>query len=95
MSATQEPDPLTPGPTHRPARRLTRLQQLTLNVWRHASAAVERQAIGHMVGDQEVPRVSGCWIVRATSRNRQLVGEHSNLFRNRFPGLGRAWSGSR
>ena len=43
MSATQEPDPLTPGPAHQPARRLTRLQQLTLNVWRHAAATVERQ----------------------------------------------------
>ena len=42
MSATQEPDPLTPGPAHQP-RRLTRLQQLTLNVWRHAAATVERQ----------------------------------------------------
>ena len=30
------------GPTE-PARRLTRLQQLTLNVWRHAAATVERQ----------------------------------------------------
>lgn len=60
--------------------------------WPRRLAAVERQAIARMVDDQDVPRVSGCWIVRATKRNRQLVGEHSNLFRNRFPGSGRAGS---
>ena len=53
MSATQEPDPLTPGPAHQP-RRLTRLQQLTLNVWRHASATVERQ----VPPDDEFARVA-------------------------------------
>jgi len=59
--------------------------------WPRRIEAVERQAIARMNGDQSVPRLSGCWIVRATRRNRQLVGEHSNLFRNRFPGSGRAW----
>lgn len=59
--------------------------------WPRRLEAVERQAIGRMVGDQSVPRVSGCWILRATHRNRELIGAHANLFRNRFPGSGRAW----
>ena len=42
MSATPEPDPRTHG-RQEPAKRLTRLQQLTLNVWRHAAATVARQ----------------------------------------------------
>ena len=41
MSATPEPDPHTPG--RQRANRLTRLQQLDLNVWRHAAAAVARR----------------------------------------------------
>jgi hypothetical protein len=44
-----------------------------------------------MVGDESVPRIGGCWLVRATRRNRQLVGEHRHFFRARFPGSGRAW----
>jgi hypothetical protein len=42
VSATPEPDPRIHG-RQEPARRLTRLQQLTLNVWRHASATVARR----------------------------------------------------
>lgn len=42
MSTTPEPDPVTRG-QGLPARRLTRLQQLTLNVWRHAAASVARR----------------------------------------------------
>jgi len=38
-----------------------------------------------------VPRVSGCWVVRATKRNRALLSELRGLFRARFPGTGRAW----
>jgi transcriptional regulator with XRE-family HTH domain len=37
------------------------------------------------------PRVSGCWVVRATTRNRQLLREHVTLFDARFPGSGRSW----
>jgi len=62
--------------------------------WPRRLEAVERQAIANMVADQSLPKVCGCWIVRATRRNRQLIGEHSNLFRNRFPGSGRAWLAS-
>jgi len=37
-----EPEPHLPGRRNDPPRRLTRLQQLTLNVWRRASAQVAR-----------------------------------------------------
>jgi len=41
-----------------------------------------------MVGDGErLPRVSGCWIVRATLRNRELIAAHAGIFRARFPWL--------
>lgn len=35
--------------------------------------------------------VSGCWVMRATRRNRDLVATHSTLFAARFPGSGRGW----
>ena len=43
MSATPEPDPHAheQGQPHR--TRLTRVQQLDLNVWRHAAASVARK----------------------------------------------------
>ena len=59
--------------------------------WQRRLDAVERYAISRMRPDDELPRTSGCWIVRATRRNRELIGEHRNLFRARFPGSGRAW----
>ena len=62
-----------------------------MRAWPRRLEAVERSAIAKMVGDQAVPRVSGCWVIRATRRNRELVAQHENLFRNRFPGSGRAW----
>jgi len=55
------------------------------------SAAVDRYAVGRMQGDEPVPRTAGCWLVRATRRNRTLIGEHRHFFRARFPGPGRAW----
>ncbi len=36
-------------------------------------------------------RVAGCWVVRATRRNRQLVHEHATLFAARFPESGQRW----
>jgi len=43
VSVTPEPDPRSAGRSSEPARRLTRLQQLTLTTWRHASARVTRR----------------------------------------------------
>jgi transcriptional regulator with XRE-family HTH domain len=59
--------------------------------WHRRLAAVERYAIARMRGDGPVPRIGGCWVIRATRRNRQLIGEHRHFFRARFPGSGRAW----
>ncbi|MBX3030666.1 MAG: helix-turn-helix transcriptional regulator [Chloroflexi bacterium] len=38
-----------------------------------------------------LPRVSGCWVVRATQRNRGILADHRTLFRARFPGDPDAW----
>ena len=59
--------------------------------WQRRLEAVERQEIVRLVGSDSVPRVSGCWIVRATKRNRALIAEHRHYFRARFAGSGRAW----
>ncbi len=57
-------------------------------------AAVDRYGIARMQGAEPVPRTGGCWLVRATLRNRRLITEHRNFFRARFPGSGRAWLAS-
>lgn len=36
-------------------------------------------------------RVSGCWVVRATRRNRELFAAHRTLFDARFRGSASAW----
>jgi len=54
-------------------------------------AAVDRYAVGRMIDGEPVPHASGCWIVRATQRNRHLIGEHRHFFRARFAGSGHAW----
>jgi transcriptional regulator with XRE-family HTH domain len=67
--------------------------------WDRRLAAVERLAIARMAPPPDpapadtvpLPRVGGCWVVRATRRNRRLVAEHGHLFRARFPGSSRAW----
>jgi transcriptional regulator with XRE-family HTH domain len=63
--------------------------------WDRRLARVEQRAIALRTregGDGiTVPRVSGCWIVRATARNRALVGELRGLFHARFRGSGRHW----
>jgi transcriptional regulator with XRE-family HTH domain len=54
-------------------------------------AALDLYAVSRMRGEEPPPKPSGFWLLRATKRNRQLVGEHRNFFRARFPGSGRAW----
>ena len=58
--------------------------------WLRRLDALERYAIARM-RDDNLPHTSGCWIVRATARNRQLIADHTAFFRSRFPGSGRAW----
>jgi len=54
-------------------------------------AALERYAIARMLGGQPLPRTTGCWVVRATRRNRGLVADHRHIFKARFPGSGSQW----
>ncbi len=63
-------------------RRLARADQL-------ATARLTRDdpAKGGLI----LPAVSGCWVLRATRRNRDLVRDHSLVFRSRFGGSGTAW----
>ena len=58
--------------------------------WLRRLDALERYAIARM-RDDTLPKTSGCWIVRATTRNRLLIAEHAAFFRARFPGSGEAW----
>jgi hypothetical protein len=62
-----------------------------LRSWPRRLDAVERLAIARMVGDQALPTVSGCWVVRATQRNRQLIPDHAHVFRAALPGSARSW----
>ncbi len=66
----------------------------SLREWDRRRAALEALAIARMasnVVDPELPTVGGCWVVRATVRNRRLVSEHQHVFRARFPGSSRLW----
>lgn len=58
--------------------------------WQSRLEALERHAIARMTGD-DLPSVSGVWLVRATRRNRQLVNDHRLFFRALMPGSGAAW----
>lgn len=42
-------------------------------------------------GGPRLPLVAGCWVLRATRRNRRLIASHAALFRVRCPGDGREW----
>lgn len=63
--------------------------------WDRRLARVDRWAVAARSRDGEgevlVPRVSGCWVLRATRRNRRLVRDLQPLFAARFPGSGRDW----
>lgn len=63
----------------------------TTRAWQRRLDAVERQQIARMHGEHGLPTVSGCWVVRATRRNRELIGSHRQFFSTVFPGSGRAW----
>jgi hypothetical protein len=54
-------------------------------------AALDRYAVARMRPADTVPQSGGCWLLRATRRNRELVDEHRHFFRGRFPGSSRAW----
>lgn len=58
--------------------------------WHRRLDALERLAIGRMV-DDELPRVGGVWVVRATRRNRELLAAHRQFFESLLPGSAAAW----
>ncbi len=43
------------------------------------------------LGGERSYRVGGCWVVRASERNRQLIGRYPELFASRFPGSSERW----
>ncbi len=55
--------------------------------WKLARAEEAAIAIG---GDRPY-RVRGCWVVRATARNRELVARYPHIFESRFPGSSVGW----
>jgi hypothetical protein len=62
-----------------------------LRDWSRRLEALDRYAVARMRDGDALPRTSGCWVVRATQRNRELIAQHAHLFRSRFPGKGLAW----
>jgi hypothetical protein len=59
---------------------------------RSFSWKVERaEQLAAAIGGERPYRVGGCWVVRATRRNRELVGRYPMLFRSGFPGSSAAW----
>ncbi len=70
-------------------RRLDALERLAIARTPPPSVAIARTRAASAPADP--PRSSGVWLVRSTRRNRELVSDHGNLFRARFPGSGQAW----
>ena len=55
---------------------------------------LERSDVAVGVGGERPYRVAGCWVVRATRRNRELIARYPTLFRSAFPGSSAAWARS-
>ena len=51
----------------------------------------EAEALAIAVGDDGPYRVAGCWVVRATRRNRELVSRYPEVFAYRFAGSSAGW----
>lgn len=60
---------------------------------KRAEAEQMAVAIGPLREDATVEpyRVRGCWVVRATARNRALVARYPEVFATRLPGSSAAW----
>jgi hypothetical protein len=76
MSASHEPDShrVANGSNERP-ERLTRLQQLTLNTWRRASAKVAREVSPHDILSQ-VAICAALAVIRDTTTPLALFARH-------------------
>lgn len=52
----------------------------------------EAEALAVVAGaDEGAYRVAGCWVLRATAANRELVARYPAIFEAEFPGSSRAW----
>ena len=51
----------------------------------------EAEQLAVAIGGDRPYRVAGCWIVRATRRNRELVARYPEVFASRFPGSSAGW----
>lgn len=60
---------------------------------KRAEAEALAVAIGPLKldGSADPFRVRGCWVVRATARNRALLARYPEVFATRFPGSSAAW----
>ena len=56
-----------------------------------ARKLAEAEALAIASGNGQPYRVGGCWVVRATARNRQLVARYPEVFASRFPGSSIGW----
>jgi hypothetical protein len=45
-----------------------------------------------VIAGEDAFQVRSCWVVRATRRNRALVGRYPEVFASRFPGSSVAWA---
>lgn len=51
----------------------------------------EAETLAVAVGGERPHRVAGCWVVRATARNRALVRRYPEILAARFPGSSLGW----
>jgi hypothetical protein len=54
--------------------------------WKMAKA----EQLGATLGEPTF-RIHGCWVVRVTRRNRELVRRYPQVFKSRFPGSSAGW----
>ncbi len=52
---------------------------------------VEADQMAAATWGAEAYRVAGCWVVRASARNRALVARYQEIFEGRFPGSSTLW----
>jgi hypothetical protein len=56
-----------------------------------ARKVAEAEQLAVVTGGEKPYRIASCWVVRATRRNRELVGRYPEVFAARFPGSSAGW----
>ena len=56
-----------------------------------ARKLAEAEALAIAIGGSRPYAVFGCWVIRATRANRDLVDRYPEIFRARFPGSSLQW----